>query len=162
MNWIAFKSKITPKTNAIAFNEIEVPREIVKHFGATSGPIRVLCSVKDGEVFPCALNPRKTGNHVIIASKDLIKRHLILADEELTLRVAEDPDDGLQAPEEFSEALALDDWGCQLFEALRPGRQRGLLYYIRSAKSVDTRIKRSFEIIEKLKHEAVVAGRKKS
>lgn len=145
----------------MAFNEITVPYSVVEQFENPKGIIRVICSIKEREEFPCALNPRKDGEHIIIASKALIKKHRIIEGEEFAIRVRKDEAEGLAAPEELIEAFALDDWGLQLFEKLLPGKQRGLIYYIRSAKSIDTRIKRSFEIIEKLKQEALSRQRKK-
>jgi uncharacterized protein YdeI (YjbR/CyaY-like superfamily) len=88
---------------------------------------------------------------MIIASKELIKRHTLTASEDFQVSIRRDPENGLLLPEEFQEVLNQDDWGKRLFEALLPGQKRGYIYYVRSAKSVDTRIKRAFEIIEKLK-----------
>ena len=54
-------------------------------------------------------------------------------------------------PEEFQEVLNQDEEGRQLFEQLKPGLQRSFLYYINTAKMVDTRINRSLQLIERLK-----------
>ncbi len=132
-------------------NEIPVPAAIAKAISDKKGAIRILCSIEGGEEFPCALNPRKTGDYTIIASKQLIKANNLENKEAFELSVREDESDGLALPEELSEVLIQDDWGSKLFEELLPGRKRGYIYYVRSGKTVDTRIKRSFEIIEKLK-----------
>jgi uncharacterized protein YdeI (YjbR/CyaY-like superfamily) len=62
-----------------------------------------------------------------------------------------DPGNGLELPEEFSEVLSQDEFAIQAYEALNDGGKRGYIYYIRQGKSIDTRIKRSLEISEKLK-----------
>jgi uncharacterized protein YdeI (YjbR/CyaY-like superfamily) len=40
-----------------------------------------------------------------------------------------------------------------MFESLTPGKRRGWLYHIGSAKSIDTRIKRCVLIAEKVREE---------
>lgn len=129
---------------------IHVPEEVAVHFRQPWGAVRILCSVSGQPEFPCALNPRGK-NYIIIASKALIKLHKLQPDISFTVSVRKDPHDGLLLPEELEEVLDQDEWGGSLFNGLLPGHKRGLIYYVRSAKSVDTRIKRALEMIDKLK-----------
>lgn len=129
---------------------IIVPEDVCMVFNEGKGAVRILCAVNDGEEFPCALNPRN-GGYVIIASKQLIKKHKLAPHVPFKVRVRNDVHDGLQLPEELLEVLMQDEHFSFEFEKLLPGRKRGLIYYIRSAKTVDTRIKRSLEIAEKVK-----------
>lgn len=147
-----FTACLTPIDGPMIHHLIIVPQEISAMFRKEKGAVRILCSVEGKDEFLCALNPRGD-DYVIMASKQLIKKHGLREGQPFSVSVRTDVNDGLELPEEFLEVLSQDDWGNQLFESLLPGRKRSLLYYIRSAKSTDTRIKRSFEIIEKLKAE---------
>lgn len=129
---------------------IPVPEEVAAQFRQPKGAVRILCSVEGKEEFPCALNPRGEG-YIIIASKQLIKKHKLSLDAPFMVTIRKDLNDGLLLPEELAEVLAQDEWAMQLFEKLKPGHKRGLIYYIRTAKTIDTRIKRSLDIVERLK-----------
>lgn len=137
---------------------IVVPEEVCRVFKEGKGAVRILCSINGWEEFPCALNPRGDG-YVIISSKQLIKKHKLVPYVPFKVRVRNDVHDGLQLPEELLEVLMQDEHFSYEFEKLLPGRKRGLIYYIRSAKSVDTRIKRSLEIAEKVKTGTLYGGK---
>lgn len=145
-----FTALLTPVTGQFIQYFIVVPQETAYLFREAAGAVRVLCSIEGKEEFPCALNPRGD-DYVIMASKQLIRKHRLQDGVPFRVSIRKDKDDGLLLPEELREVLEQDDWAGQLFEALLPGRKRSLLYYIRSAKSIDTKIKRSLEIVEKLK-----------
>ena len=149
---VSFTAYLSAIEGPMIHHVIRVPDEVTALFKKEKGAVRVLCSVEDMEEFPCALNPRGE-DYVIMASKQLIRKHKLQPDLPFRVSIRPDENDGLELPEEFMEVLNQDEWGEQLFTALLPGRKRSLLYYIRSAKSPDTRIKRSLEIIEKLKSE---------
>ncbi|MGB0176420.1 MAG: YdeI/OmpD-associated family protein, partial [Owenweeksia sp.] len=76
---------------------------------------------------------------------------LVPGDETRVVLKADTSKYGMPMPEEFEEVLNQDEEGRQLFEELKPGLQRSFLYYIGSAKTIDTRIKRSFQMVERLK-----------
>ena len=129
---------------------IPVPLDVCNHFRESKGAIRILCSIKGQAEFPCALNPRGT-RYVIMASKQLIKKHKLIPGVPFVVSIRVDLNDGLELPDELLEVMNQDDHFRSMFNALLPGHKRGLLYYIRSAKSVDTRIKRCLDIAYKMK-----------
>ena len=129
---------------------IIVPDEISKQFISGKGSARILCSICGQAEFPCALIPRHE-RYVIIASKKLIKEHNLQIQIPFKISIRTDPGNGLELPEEFIEVLAQDEFAIQAYEALNDGGKRGYIYYIRQGKSIETRIKRSMEIAEKLK-----------
>lgn len=147
---ISFTATLTPLEGPMFTAAVWIPAPISEMFRKQKGAVRVLCSIKGEAEFPCALNPRGE-EYMIIVSKELMKRHKLSDTDHFLVAIRPDPDDGLRMPEELQEVLEQDAWGSRLFEALLPGRKRGYIYYVRSAKSVDTRIKRAFEIVEKLK-----------
>lgn len=99
-----------------------------------------------------ALQMRKDGYALITLSKSLLKENGIRVGDRIACRISKDESQyGMDFPGEFREVLAQDDEARTIFEALRPGLQRGVLHYVASAKSTDSRIKRALEIAEKMK-----------
>ena len=148
---VSFTASLSPIDGPMIHHVIVVPEEVAKLFRQDKGAVRILCSIKGQAEFPCALNPRGK-DYMIIASLILIRQHKLLLTVPFPVSIRTDLNNGLLLPEELEEVLEQDDWGKQLFEALLPGKKRGLIYYIRTAKSTDTRIKRALDIIEKLKN----------
>ncbi|MFA9213186.1 MAG: YdeI/OmpD-associated family protein [Candidatus Methylacidiphilales bacterium] len=58
----------------------------------------------------------------------------------------------LEILEEFKEALLLDKEAAVIFSSFTTGYKRSLMHYITSAKNIETRIKRSFELTAKIKN----------
>lgn len=129
---------------------IVIPDAIADQFRTDKGPVRILCKIGDDEEFPCALIPRH-GRYIIAASKKLIKDNNLSIDKTFKISIRIDPNNGLEQPEELTEVLAQDEFAAEVFDRLNDGNKRGYIYYIRQAKSIDTRIKRSLEIAEKIK-----------
>ena len=129
---------------------MHVPKEAVEKFEPFTGPLRIYCKFGNASEFPCALSPRGEG-HFIAISKKLMKEAAVAAGQEITVFIRLDEDDGLTLPEELAEVLEQDALGSKLYNALNPGKKRGMIYYISSSKNIDTRIKRSFYMIDKLK-----------
>ena len=150
MEQLSFNVQLESVEGPMVHHVMVVPKDIAKKFIYGKGSVRILCSIKDTEEFHCALSPRH-GKHVIIASKQLIKENNLLPGIPFRISVRIDPFNGLSLPEELSEVFDQDEFPSVVFEALRDGEKRGLIYYIRQAKSIDTRIKRSLEIMEKMK-----------
>jgi uncharacterized protein YdeI (YjbR/CyaY-like superfamily) len=59
--------------------------------------------------------------------------------------------DLLEIPEELLVCLEQDEEANKLFSDFTKGLQRSLVHYVSSAKSIDTRIKRSLELLTKIK-----------
>jgi len=147
---LSFNVHLEPVEGPMVHHVIIVPDEFSKQFITGKGSARILCSIGHQPEFPCALIPRHE-RYVIIASKKLIKEHNLQLEIPFRISIRTDPGNGLELPEEFSEVLAQDEFAFQAYEALNDGGKRGYIYYIRQGKSIDTRIKRSMEIAEKLK-----------
>lgn len=152
---VSFCVELEPVEGPMVHHVIVVPEEIAMKFMQGKGSLRILCAVKDAEEFHCALSPRN-GKHVIIASKQLIKKNNLLPGKPFKISVRIDPDNGLSLPEELSAVLEQDEFASEVFGALLDGQKRGFIYYIRQARSVDTRIKRCLELMEKIKQRNVL------
>jgi hypothetical protein len=147
---VTFLAHLEHVDGPMVHHTIIIPEEVAEQFVTGKGSVRILCKIGDKPEFPCALIPRH-GRHVVIASLKLIKENNLFLGSTFQMTISTDPGNGLDLPEEFSEVLAQDEFAYQAFLALKDGGKRGYIYYIRQAKSIETRIKRSFEIAEKLK-----------
>lgn len=147
---LSFDVHLEPVDGPMLHHIIIVPDEISSRFTSGKGSVRILCRIGNNTEFPCALIPRHN-RYVIAASKKLIKDNNLLTDIPFKITIRTDPNNGLELPEELMEVLAQDDFAFQIFDTLNAGRKRGYIYYIRQGKSIETRIKRSFEIAEKIK-----------
>lgn len=147
---VVFNATLTDPEGPMFSAAICIPIHVAALFRKKKGAIRILCAINGKKEFPCALNPR--GNeYFIIVSKALMRECSLTEGLSFEVAIRIDPDNGLLLPEELQEVLNQDEWGSTLFEALQPGQKRGYIHYVRTAKTMDTRIKRSLEIIEKLK-----------
>ena len=59
--------------------------------------------------------------------------------------------DKIDLCEELKAVLEQDLEAAARFCEFTPGRQRGLAYYVNSAKRVETRVRRALEVVHKLK-----------
>jgi len=150
MNQSEFHAVLEPVDGPMVHHIIIVPDEVALIFAKEKGSTRILCSILGDSEFPCALIPRNN-KHVIIASMQLIKKHKLSLGSSFKIAIRTDPANGLEMPEEFSEVLIQDEFANEAYTALNDGGKRGYIYYIRQGKSIETRIKRSLEIAEKLK-----------
>ena len=150
MSIIQFSTIIKPIDGPMLHHVMPVPKDAVEKFAPFAGHLRIYCRFGNAREFPCALSPRGEG-HCIAISKKLMKEAVVAAGQEITVFIRPDEDDGLTLPEELAEVLEQDALGSKLYNALNPGKKRGMIYYISSSKNIDTRIKRSFYMIDKLK-----------
>ena len=150
MKTLSFHVVLEPLDEKMIHHLIAVPDEIAKPFLIGKSAPRIFCSIKGNAEFPCALNPRH-GRYVIIASKQLIKNNKLAVGVPFEISIRHDPDNGLGRPEELEEVLAQDEAASAAYDALNDGYKRGYIYYVNQAKSVNSRIKRAFEIADKLK-----------
>ncbi len=154
MEPLTFNVQLEDIEGPMAHHVIVVPDNEANKLKAGKGSVRILCAIKDSEEFPCALSPRN-GKYVIIASKKLIKENNLIPGIPFKICIRLDQHNGLALPEELSEVLIQDEFASEAFEKLPDGKKRGLIYYVRQAKSIDTRIKRSLEIMEKIKQRSL-------
>jgi hypothetical protein len=130
---------------------LDVPEEIARQFSG-KGPVRVICTLNGTVEYPCALMRTGLGQYFVYVGKPVMKRAGIAAGAtvEASLRKDDSPY-GMELPEELKELLELDEEGNRRFHELTPGKQRGIIYYIASARTVNTRIERAIKQLDKLK-----------
>lgn len=99
-----------------------------------------------------ALRQSRNGYSYIGLNGESVRKLNLLEGSELEVSLEPDTSDfGMDFPEEIREVLAQDPEGEELFLAMTPGKRRGLLHYVASAKSSETRINRSLHMMKRLR-----------
>jgi hypothetical protein len=117
-----------------------------------AGQKRLICLLNNVHELHCALMSKKEGGYFIILGATLCRQAKIKAGSivEATFSV-DNTTYQFDMPEELKEVLDSDNEADQLFHALTPGNQRGLIYLVTLVKSTDKKIERALLIAEKIK-----------
>lgn len=110
--------------------------------------------------FSLAINSLKGGVKYFAVGIPLRKACKIRLGEEVEVSFHLVDPNIVDIPEELKEVLAQDEHGNREWQALKPGMQRSLAYYVNGVKNIDSRIRRSFELIEKLKNKQLFSQKK--
>jgi len=113
---------------------------------------RVICTLNEKVHFHCAILPKKEGGYFINIGSTICKQLKLKTGSLVTVNFAiDDSPYQFEMPVELKEVLESDSIANALFHALTEGNQRGLMYLVSQAKSVDKRIERALTIAEKVK-----------
>jgi bifunctional DNA-binding transcriptional regulator/antitoxin component of YhaV-PrlF toxin-antitoxin module len=148
---IKFDAGLARFSSEYAHHFIPVAKKIADLFNFEKGSRRVVCTLNGTETFPCALLPHD-GAFFVMVNKAIRTRLGIEAGDTVSVEIAKDESKyGMPMPEEFQEVLNQDAEGDRLFHALKPGKQRSMLYFIGKFRDVDRRIHTSLIFLEHLK-----------
>ncbi|HTH38754.1 MAG TPA: YdeI/OmpD-associated family protein [Pyrinomonadaceae bacterium] len=146
-----FQTVLTASPIEAGWHYITVPLKIGEKFPRNRGSRRVICTINEVESFPAALLPYD-GEFTIVVNKERRNRLGILAGDKVSVEIAADESEyGMPMPEELQEVLNQDPDGRTAFQALTPGRQRSMMYYIGKLKDIDKRIHASLILLDHLK-----------
>lgn len=152
------KGYIRRGRHKIAGHYLEVDYALAQAFRAEHGN-RILLSFKQAGPYHRALQVRKDGYALVVLSKAVLKAAGAQEDDLIEFEIKPDRSEyGMPFAEELKEVFALDPDAARSFEEMTKGRQRGVLHYVDSGKSSETRIKRSLEMAEKLKNNDFYSG----
>ena len=110
----------------------------------------MVCTLNDSHTFQCALLPNK--EEFCIGVNKAVRQKLGLEDGSV-VNVKLEPDTskyGAPMPAELKEVLKQDRHGSRRFHALTSGKQRSLIYMIRSVKDIDRRIHAALIVLKHL------------
>ena len=142
------------------YPQMDIPQEIADAMLGDRNMLRVIVHFENGMKVHRALKRNKNGETFISLGKSTLKDAKVEPGTELPLVLEVDRTKfGFSLPEEFAEVMNQDPEGEKAFLELKPGLQRSFLYYIGSAKTVDTRINRSLQLMENLKMGIISAGK---
>lgn len=113
----------------------------------------------NGGAFRLALQSDGEGGFYLMISKDLCKKANIEIGQQVQVYIEQELDpDRIDFAEEFLEVLSQDPEASEKFFAFTLGKQRSLNIYITQVKSVNSRLKRSFELADKIKRNTLSGG----
>lgn len=148
---LKLKLPLEASESASGWQYITVPHEAGERFPRNGGSRRVICTINKTETFPCALMPYE-GVFTIVVNKARRKKLGITPGDILEIEItADDSKYGMPMPEELEEVLNQDPDGQALFDALKPGQQRSMMYYIGKLKDIDRRIQSALIFIDHIK-----------
>lgn len=115
----------------------------------------------EGEIaeqpFNGALIPSRQGRHLIVSPELVRAAGLHLGDRvEVRFNIADQ--DAVDLPEELESALAQTEGAQVAWDALTPGRRRGLAHLVRKPKGADTRRRKAAELATALAAGAPLPG----
>jgi hypothetical protein len=145
-DYVEFTGRIeTLEWGKSTYTILRLPGEVAERFAA-EGARRV-----EGEMneFPVNLAPTRAPvleETFLWAGKSLLDRIGLAPGDDVEVRLRKAPDDEVEMPEDVTAALRAAD-ASHLWEALTPGKRRGLLYQIGTAKTQGTRDKRIAKLI---------------
>ncbi len=127
---------------------VRLPVAVAEHLAA-QGARRV-----EGEIneFPVNLAPTRAPvleEAFLWTGKSLLDRIGIGSGDEVEVRLRKAPDDEVETPDDVAAALRAAD-ATHLWDALTPGKRRGLLYQVGTAKTQATRDRRIAKLIGEL------------
>lgn len=145
--YVTFEGRIEPvQMGRATYTILRLPPEVVS---ALHGAKRL-----EGEIaeHPVNLAPAKmpeVDGPFLWTGQSLLERIGLTPGEPVEVRLRPAPDDAVETPEDVAAALlaqgALAQW-----EALTPGKRRGMLYQIGTARTAPTRAKRIAKLITDL------------
>lgn len=92
----------------------------------------------------------KDGRHYAMLSPEIRKATRLSVGDEVTLRFRLVDDAQVEVPPDLRAALARSARHRKLWDALTPGKQRGLVYTVNAAKTAPTRLKRIRALMDAL------------
>jgi hypothetical protein len=148
---VRFESVIERFTHSIGAHYISVPDDVVQHFTQKSA-VRVMCLLNGAVEFHCSLRPKGDGSYMISIGTPIRQQLKVKMGDTVKAAIWKDESEyGRKMPEELQELLAIDEEGNRYFQALTPGKQRSIMYFIDGAKSVQIRVDRAIMMIDRLK-----------
>jgi len=109
--------------------------------------------------FNLAVQSERSGAKFFMVGGPLRREAKIKQGDEVRVQFSWIDTEYLEIPEEFQAALEQDEEARAIFETFTTGKKRGLMNYITSVKNVDSRIKRSLELLYKIKTRQLYSDR---
>lgn len=146
----SFESRVTAlDMGRMVYRVVPVPRETLEPLEKPGrGPLRIAGEIND---FPYsgAVTPSSAGPYLLLSQTRLKEMGLRVGDA-VEVRFNIDTSDVVDLPEALEAALAGNAAAAEAWEALTPGRQRGLVHLVASAKRPETQAKRARDLVEGL------------
>jgi Bacteriocin-protection, YdeI or OmpD-Associated len=147
VTWTVFEGRVTPMPwGRAVYSVLPLPDAIVVALGATR---RVEGEINDQPVNLAITRAPVVPFAFLWAGQSLLDRIGITPGDPLEVRLRPAPDDQVEMPPDVASALS-SAIAWPLWEGLSPGRKRGELYRIETAKRAETRAKRIAALVRTL------------
>lgn len=143
-----FRSKLSPFKGTFLNTVVYLPESIVKVLPKSR--VRVRGTI-NGAPFALAPQYKKDGSRFFSVSAALRKAAKIKEGDSVEVKFRLVDPEIVDIPEELEAVLEQDDEAKKVWNTFTKGMQRSLIHYITSVKNVDSRIKRSLELVQKAK-----------
>lgn len=154
-----FTTTVVRLDTGMRYHALPVPDTVAEAWKQAG--IRRLAGTVNGHSVRRALQSHADGGSFIILGQDTLKEAGLKLGSTALVGLAPDPKpDALDMPEVFTLVLEQDDAARARWESFPLGRRRSLLHYITSAKQEATRIKRSWELAEKIRTHSLYGDKK--
>lgn len=153
-----FSARLAPIKATFLNTVLFLPAEVVQ--ALPTGRVRAKGTL-NGVPFSLAPQYRKDGTRYFSVSASLRKAAGIKEGDMVNCEFTLVDPEKLDIPEELQAVLDQDPEGRQVWETFTTGLKRGLIHYVASVKSSDSRIKRAIGIVEKSKTRSLAAQKKK-
>ncbi|QBF30002.1 YdeI/OmpD-associated family protein [Thalassococcus sp. S3] len=147
-DWIAFEGcVVTMEWGKSTYTVIPLPADVT---AALDGAKRVEGEINDHPVNLAPTRAPVMDGQFLWAGKSLLDDIGVAPGDPLEIRLRPAPTDQVEIPDDVQAALRTA--GCtDLWGGLTPGKRRGLLHSVNSAKRADTRTRRIAALIAELK-----------
>jgi hypothetical protein len=153
-----FKTTLSSIKGGLIHSVVYLPQEIVEQL--PKGRLRTKGTL-NGIPFALAPQYQKDGSRFFTVNAALKKAAKIKEGSRVEVTFKLVSPDLLDVPEELEAVLAQDEEAMTAWNNLTIGYQRSLIHYVTSVKNVDSRIKRSLELMEKAKFGQLAGAKKK-
>ena len=148
-DWVEFEGRIEPLLwGRATYTILRLPRDAAANLAAR-GAKRVEGEINDHPVNLGLSRAPVVDGPFLWAGQSLLDRLGVEPGEVLEVRLRPAPDDRVDTPDDIAAALRAAGVTAG-WEALTPGKRRGLLYQIATAKTAPTRTKRIAALIQTL------------
>lgn len=141
----SFTTTLQPMEGVYTSSCIVVPNEVVKKL-PNATRLRTTGTLNTAP-FALAIQRRANGVSLIIVSKRLRTEAKVSIGDTVQVTFEVVPTEQIEMPEELQALLDVDADAAEFWGSLTIGMQRSYAYYIGGAKTIDTRIRRSIDII---------------
>jgi hypothetical protein len=146
-DYVEFEGRVEPlEWGRATYTILRLPAEVVEALGKTK---RVEGEINEHPMNLALTRAPVTPDVFLWAGQSLLDRIGIALGEPLEIRLRAAPDDVVDVPDDVALALRAGD-ATAAWDGLTPGKQRGLLYPVNSAKTAPTRAKRIAALVASL------------
>ncbi len=136
------------KTKPLWYNVVFLPAELEAELPFEAFPRLRIDGELNEQPIAGAFMPTGDGRYYLILSSKFLKQAGARVGEVVEVRFRIDEQDRVDVPAELERALARDNACRAAWDALTPGRRRGITHYVRTAKTAPTLNKRIVEALE--------------